>query len=73
MQRGVGFWKGAGIPSGPRSRVLIACGGCGGWHLEDFEGDCREDSERYAGPEDFEERMGFEPDYYVDLDEQEEG
>lgn len=44
---GVGFWKGAGIPTGPRSNVFVECGSCGSYHRIDFEGDCREDSERY--------------------------
>lgn len=52
----VGFWKGAGIPEGPRVNTFIACGGCGAYHRTDFYGDCREDSERYDEiPEDGEE------------------
>jgi hypothetical protein len=47
---GVGFWKGAGIPSGPRSNIFVECGSCGAYHRSDFEGDCREDSERYPEP-----------------------
>ena len=55
-----GFWKGEGIPAGPRTRDIFECGSCGSWHRADFTGDCREDSERFAGPEDFEERTGEE-------------
>lgn len=42
-----GFWRGAGIPTGPRVHTFIACGCCGGYHRTDFYGDCREDSERF--------------------------
>lgn len=45
-----GFWKGAGIPTGPRSTVYVECGCCGSYHRADFYGDCREDSERFAEP-----------------------
>lgn len=45
---GVGFWKGAGIPSGKRVNTFIECGCCGAYHRTDFEGDCREDSERFG-------------------------
>ena len=50
MVPGVGFWKGAGIPKGRRSKVFIECGSCGCWHRSDFYGDCREDSERFPEP-----------------------
>ena len=45
--KGAGFWKGAGIPKGKRARTFIECGCCGAYHRIDFDGDCREDSERY--------------------------
>ena len=61
---GVGFWKGAGIPTGRRSRVFVECGCCGSYHRADFAGDCREDSERYADVPTWATRI-------VDLDEQE--
>jgi hypothetical protein len=47
MLIGVGFWKGAGIPSGPRTNQFLECGCCGAYHRTDFWGDCREDSERF--------------------------
>jgi hypothetical protein len=47
---GIGFWKGAGIPSGPRSNIFLECGCCGAYHRADFAGDCREDSERFDDP-----------------------
>lgn len=45
---GVGFFVGAGIPKGRRVRTFVLCGCCGHYHRTDFEGDCREDSERYT-------------------------
>lgn len=54
-QLGVGFYKGAGIPKGPRVNVFVECGCCGAFHRTDFNGDCREDGERYYDiPEDAE-------------------
>ena len=50
MLQGVGFYKGAGIPTGRRSRVYVECGCCGEYHRADFGGDCREDSERFPEP-----------------------
>jgi len=47
MQIGVGFFVGAGIPSGERVNTFIECGCCGCFHRTDFAGDCREDSERF--------------------------
>ena len=47
MSNPAGFWKGAGIPPGPRVNTFVACGQCGVYHRTDFAGDCREDSERY--------------------------
>ena len=46
-RHGVGFWVGAGVPSGTRVNTFISCGCCGAYHRTDFYGDCREDSERY--------------------------
>lgn len=54
-QLGVGFWKGAGIPKGQRVNTFVECGCCGAYHRADFNGDCREDSERhYDMPDDAE-------------------
>lgn len=44
---GVGFYVGAGIPEGPRVNTFVECGCCGAYHRTDFNGDCREDSERH--------------------------
>lgn len=44
---GVGFFVGAGVPSGKRVNTFFECGGCGAFHRTDFWGDCREDSERF--------------------------
>ena len=38
--------------------LVVECGCCGCYHRTDFHGDCREDSERFASPEDAEERLG---------------
>jgi hypothetical protein len=46
-QIGVGLWKVAGIPKGKRSNTFVECGCCGAYHRSDFNGDCREDSERH--------------------------
>jgi hypothetical protein len=47
---GVGLFVGAGIPTGPRSTRFVECGCCEHWHRDDFAGDCRENSERFADP-----------------------
>lgn len=39
--------------------ILVECGCCGCWHRQDYCGDCRNDSERYAGPEEYAERHGL--------------
>lgn len=46
-QIGVGFFVGAGVPKGERVNTFTECGCCGAYHRTDFEGDCREDGERY--------------------------
>ena len=52
VEVGVGFFVGAGIPKGERSKVFVECECCGCWHRADFRGDCREDSERFPEPPD---------------------
>ena len=47
MQIGAGFFVGAGIPQGKRSNTFVECGCCGAYHRTDFNGDCRENSERF--------------------------
>lgn len=44
---GVGFFVGAGVPTGKRTNQFVECGCCGSYHRVDFFGDCREDSERF--------------------------
>lgn len=44
---GVGFFVGAGIPRGERVNTFVECVCCGAYHRTDFNGDCREDSERH--------------------------
>lgn len=61
-----GFWKGAGVPSGPRSNRFYECGGCGCYHREDFWGDCREDSERYPELPDGAEEIYWDEDEETD-------
>jgi hypothetical protein len=46
---------------------IVHCGSCEGYHRIDFRGDCREDSERFASPEEAEERLGCE---VVEVDEE---
>ncbi len=40
----------------PNAVEIIECGCCGAYHRAAFYGDCRDDSERFADPEDFEAR-----------------
>ena len=47
IRLGVGFLVDAGIPKGRRVNTFTECECCGHYHRTDFEGDCREDSERY--------------------------
>jgi hypothetical protein len=65
---GVGFWKGAGIPQGPRVNVFVECGCCGAYHRGDFFGDCREDSERYFDVPDDAEFISLEDQELADGD-----
>lgn len=44
------------------SVVLHECGCCGSYHLPGYGGDCREDSQRYEGAEDYAERHGVAVD-----------
>ena len=41
-----------------RKHVLYECGICGSCHPWDWLGDCRDDANRYAGPEDYAEQYG---------------
>jgi hypothetical protein len=40
----------------PNAIQIIECGCCGGMHRVNYFGDCRNDDERFADPEDFESR-----------------
>lgn len=42
--------------------VIEECGSCGAYHRVGFDGDCRNDSERFAGIEDYIERNGVSED-----------
>jgi hypothetical protein len=44
---GIGFYVGAGIPTGERVNTFVECECCGSYHRTDFDGDCREDNERF--------------------------
>jgi len=46
-------------PLAPARVKLYECGICDCLHPWEFDGDCREDSERYAGPEDYARRKGI--------------
>jgi hypothetical protein len=46
--------------------TLWACAGCGGYHAKGFDGDCRDDSTRFGGPEDYAERMRV-PEENIDI------
>lgn len=35
---------------------LEECGSCGAYHRKDYWGDCRNDAQRFASPEDYLER-----------------
>ena len=37
--------------------ILYECGICSCWHPWEWNGDCREDANRYADPEDYAERL----------------
>jgi hypothetical protein len=38
-----------------KQHKLYACGQCGGYHPWTWYGDCREDANRYGGPEEYAE------------------
>ena len=38
--------------------TIFECGICGCYHPWDFTGDCRDDENRFADPEDYAEKMG---------------
>jgi hypothetical protein len=41
---------------------IYECGICDHYHPWDFKGDCRDDSNRYGSPEEYAERMKYNPD-----------
>ncbi len=41
----------------PEAVEIIACGSCGAYHRTAFQGDCRDDHERFGDPEDAEARL----------------
>jgi epoxyqueuosine reductase QueG len=42
--------------------LIYECGICGSWHPWDWDGDCREDANRYANYEDYAERNTISED-----------
>lgn len=40
-----------------RYESIMECGGCQEWHRISYTGDCRDDSERFADPEDYKAAM----------------
>jgi hypothetical protein len=42
------------------THVIYECGICGCYHAWEFDGDCREDANRFGTPEDYMEARGIE-------------
>lgn len=42
---------------------IVECGCCDGFHREQFQGDCREDKERFASPEQAANRLQSKVNY----------
>lgn len=40
--------------------IIYECEICGGYHEWNWDGDCREDANRYAGVDDYAERKGID-------------
>lgn len=45
-------------PPNPNAVKVVECGSCSSMHRLDFHGDCRDDRERFADPEDAEAKLG---------------
>lgn len=41
-------------------KVLYECSGCGCYHLWEWDGDCREDANRFGSPEEYAELLGID-------------
>ncbi len=41
--------------------VIYECGFCGCYHPWDWDGDCRDDENRYGAPEDYIEKVNCDP------------
>ena len=41
-----------------RDAILYECGICSSYHEWEWSGDCRDDANRFASPEDYEQRTG---------------
>ena len=54
-----------------RKHILYECGICNCYHPWSFDGDCRDDDNRYGAPEDYAEKHGIEP-WDVDVRSMEE-
>lgn len=48
----------AGLSTAPDAIRIVECGCCSSYHRADFKGDCRDDAERFADPEDAEVKLG---------------
>lgn len=55
-----------GLSTSPDAVKIFRCGCCGCYHRMDYWGDCRNDEERFADPEDAEDRLG-KPTLEVDM------
>lgn len=42
--------------------IMYECGICGGCHPWEWNGDCRDDAHRYAGPDEYAEQHGISED-----------
>lgn len=51
---------------------VVECGCCGCWHRQEYDGDCRNDAERFGSPEDAATRLGKRV-VEVELDRDEDG
>lgn len=48
----------AGMSNDPNAVEIVECGCCNQYHRAAYHGDCRNDAERFADPEDAEKRLG---------------
>jgi epoxyqueuosine reductase QueG len=41
------------------TRKLYVCDICGAWHPWNWDGDCRDDANRYGDPQEYAEKLGI--------------